>query len=344
MPVKEAADLSSLLRSIQSAKTPIERFKLAARSWRTVRALPRDVRLRLARQIGVEGVEEVLERLADGKLDGRASSKELLRILEEAEKADPARAKALLASAKDVGRQKEMLRRAAEAIRQQVFETSAPSAPVAVPRPEPPAAALPLTPQVQPPPVETPPPPPVPGKPAPAYPIPVPAAPAERPSIPITPTVGAPTAFPPQVVVPGVAPFASSAPAPPPALPPETLGFLDRLREASTVRRLRLLREGIEGIRPMSPDELRAVLEAFPVGWTRRRALAALLRAGVPAETSEATALIEELDSSSARLWCYAALLERPDLSDAERGAIRTRTPIGGRSARQPAASDGTDS
>lgn len=336
MPVKEAADLSSLLRSIQSAKTPIERFKLAARSWRTVRALPRDVRLRLARQIGVEGVEEVLERLADGKLDGRASSKELLRILEEAEKADPARAKALLASAKDVGRQKEMLRRAAEAIRQQVFEASAP---VAVPRPEPPAALPP-----PPPPAEAPQPPPGPGKPAPAYSIRVPAAPAERPSIPITPTVGAPTAFPPQVVAPGDAPFASSAPAPPPALPPETLGFLDRLREASTVRRLRLLREGIEGIRPMSSDELRAVLEAFPVGWTRRRALAALLRAGVPAETSEATALIEELDSSSARLWCYAALLERPDLSDAERGAIRTRTPIGGRSARQPAASDGTDS
>ena len=151
MPVNEAADLSSLLRSIQSAKTPIERFKLAARSWRTVRALPRDVRVRLARQIGVEGVEEALERLADGKLDGRASSKELLRILEEAEKADPARAKALLASAKDVDRQKEMLRRAAEAIRQQVFE---PSAPVSVPRSEPPAAALTLPPPVQPPPAE----------------------------------------------------------------------------------------------------------------------------------------------------------------------------------------------
>lgn len=309
MPAKEAADLSSLLRSIQSAKTPIERFKLAARSWRTVRALPRDVRVRLARQIGVEGVEEVLERLADGKLDGRASSKELLRILEEAERADPARAKALLASAKDVGRQKEMLRRAAEAIRQQVFEASAP---VPVPRPEPPAAALPFTPQVQPPPLETQqPPPPAPAKVYPADPIPVPDAPLGPP--PESPTVR----------------FDEPAPAAAPPLPwpaeppPEPSPSVSSPASTSTLRRFRDLLRDAQGL---GLEQLRELIDSFPSGWSRRRALVALLRAGIPARATDAIFLIQTLESPMARTWGYGELIARGGLSAlsaAEREEIR---------------------
>ena len=295
MPVNEAADLSSLLRSIQSAKTPIERFKLAARSWRTVRALPRDVRIRLARQIGVEGVEEVLERLADGKLDGRASSKELLRILEEAEKADPARAKALLAAAKDIGRQKEMLRKAAEAIRQQVFETSDP---VSVARPEPPPAALPV-----------------------ATPPPVPPS--------ASPRVSAPDPIPVPVAPPGPAdsPTARSekpAPAPAPPLP----SLAEPLPEpqpsvrypASTLRRFRDLPREAQGL---GLEQLRELIDSFPSGWSRRRALVALIRAGIPARATDAISLIQALESPMARTWGYGELLARGGLSAEELEEVR---------------------
>ena len=302
MPVREAADLSSLLRSIQSAKTPIERFKLAARSWRTVRALPRDVRVRLARQIGVEGVEEVLERLADGKLDGRASSKELLRILEEAEKADPARAKALLASAKDVGRQKEMLRRAAEAIRQQVFETSAP---VPVPRPEPPAAAPPV-PRVPPPPVETPLPSPAPAKVSPADPMPMAVAPPGPP--PESPTV--------RFEEPAAA---TAPPLPSPAEPPAEL-TPSVSSPMSTLRRFRDLVREAQGL---DLEQLRELIDSFPPGWSRRRALVALLRAGIPDRATDAISLIQTLESAMARTWGYGELIARGGLSAEEREEIR---------------------
>jgi len=128
------------------------------------------------------------------------------------------------------------------------------------------------------------------------------------------------------------------------ALGSDVLSLLDRLREASVVRRMRLLRLEVERLRGMTRDELAAVLEVFPTGWTRRRALAMLLREGVPRSLPDAKELIEGLESSTARAWCYAALLERPDLSDAERGAIRARTVAGRRSAGRPAAEDEGDS
>lgn len=330
-------DLAPLLRRLQAARTPLQKMKVAARAWQTLRALPRRDRLQLARQIGIESAEAALERLADGTLDGHVTSRELLVLLEEAERADPARAKELLAAVRDPRRQQELLRKAAAAVDEQVFGPSPPAFPggVAVSPPAPEAGAVGPPRHVPAPPRSAS------GLPAPPEPLSILEAPA------LAPTVAARAAIPvpSPAVTPWAAPFAASpGPAPVAALPAQTLAFLDRLRDASTVRRLRLVREGVEAIRHMSPEELRAVLEAFPVGWTRRRALAAMLRAGVPAETSEAMALIEDLDSPTARLWCYAALLERSHLSEAERGAIRARTPIGRRSARHPAAADGTGS
>ena len=77
----EAADLSALLRGIQSAKTPIERFKLAARSWRTVRALPRVVFATPLHFMGGKFNGD-LEPMMDADEDGR-DQRDFLRTITE---------------------------------------------------------------------------------------------------------------------------------------------------------------------------------------------------------------------------------------------------------------------
>jgi hypothetical protein len=66
-------------------------------------------------------------------------------------------------------------------------------------------------------------------------------------------------------------------------------------------------------------EEIHTLLESFPEGWARRRALVTLLRAGLPAELGDALDLIRGLDRESARMWALTALASRPDLSPADR-------------------------
>jgi len=86
----------------------------------------------------------------------------------------------------------------------------------------------------------------------------------------------------------------------------ETLGA-----EASAFSRLRVLNREIDGIRGSKTTTLRSLLETFPSGWARRRALAALISAGIPESDTEALDLIAGLENEIDRRWCLGALARR---------------------------------
>jgi hypothetical protein len=54
----------SLLHEMRSTASPIERLKLLARGWRSVRALSADDRRSLARELGFDGAEQMIDQLA----------------------------------------------------------------------------------------------------------------------------------------------------------------------------------------------------------------------------------------------------------------------------------------
>ena len=72
----------------------------------------------------------------------------------------------------------------------------------------------------------------------------------------------------------------------------------------------------------MSALDLRSVLEGFPDGWARRRALLELLRGGVPGSLGDALALVEALGSERDRVWCLGALAESREIREGDREAL----------------------
>ena len=74
----------------------------------------------------------------------------------------------------------------------------------------------------------------------------------------------------------------------------------------------------------MSTAGLRSILDGFPDGWARRRAMLELLRAGIPAALPDALSLVEALGSERDRLWCLGALTDARDIPAADREALLT--------------------
>ena len=83
---------------------------------------------------------------------------------------------------------------------------------------------------------------------------------------------------------------------------------------ASSFSRLRVLERDMKRIRGSSLATLRGLLDTFPGGWARRRALAAMIAAGVPSRAAYAIDLIADLESEIDRRWCLGALAQRGDL------------------------------
>jgi hypothetical protein len=69
-------------------------------------------------------------------------------------------------------------------------------------------------------------------------------------------------------------------------------------------------------------SELHDVLESFPAGWPRRRALETMFRSGLPTEIEVALGLIDSLDRSSERMWALTALIASRELNIADREAL----------------------
>ena len=65
----------------------------------------------------------------------------------------------------------------------------------------------------------------------------------------------------------------------------------------------------VRGWTGVGSDQLRLVVESFPEGWSRRRALAILLGHGLPPGTEEAMDLLGELPGELDRMWALSAFL-----------------------------------
>ncbi len=337
--------LSALLHELQHARSPLAQARVLARAWRTVRELsPTDRRL-LARHAGFDGAEEILEGLS--RRSGGLAPAMLLRVLANARGTDGSAVSELLAALRDPQRRDEAISLGADlasnllaepdpedagpdiaeaidalhAVEESTIET--PEEALAslnalepdpeeddeeFPAPESPPVSLPEiddTPEAE---LETmtpqeyePPPPPPPA-----------AADWSRWQIAAEKSRPAPT------------PRPELRPSAPQGGPPrfEARAVMGAMgAEQSVFSQLRVLRRELSGFAGSSVDTLRELIEAFPDGWARRRALCALLEAGIPAETWGALELVSRLGHEVDRRWCLGLLARRGEL----RGALLGR-------------------
>jgi hypothetical protein len=328
--------LSALLHELQHARSPLAQARVLARAWRTVRELsPTDRRL-LARHAGFEGAEEVLEGLSQRK--GGLAPAMLLRVLANARATDGSAVSELLAAFRDPLRRGEAVSQGAELasdllsgpeaeeVRAEVGEAleelQAVEETIVEPEPETTDADI-----------------------AEQEPVdedqgiePAPEPEPETDSAHATEPEPEPEPVPPPppVVDWGRLQSASEssrpAPTPRPELRPSVSDVGSRPFEArvimgamgaapSVLSQLRVLQRELSGFKGSSVATLRELIEAFPDGWARRRALCALFEEGIPAESHDALELVSCLDRELDRRWCLGLLAHRGKL----RGSVLTR-------------------
>jgi hypothetical protein len=299
-PVPET--LPELVQQLGSTYSPFERLKMLSRAWQLLRAMTPQERLVIATQLGLDHADEVVEAVA--RRSGHEASPALISMIEKAQTQGTGHLPALLADLRDPNRRAELLKQGAQAA-----VAGALAAPPA-PKPGPPPKPKPAPPS---------PPPPMEAAPIPAAPPPKPAPPPPEPVAPPPPPPPPPPA---------------QEPPPPPKPRPEppvrkTDGVLaGKLAEApSLTGRFHALRRHLQEAQGLSREELQPVLEAFPDGWARRRALLELLRSGAPAALQDALGLVEALGSERDRAWCLGALADERPLSARDREALLAAVP-----------------
>jgi hypothetical protein len=276
-------ELGRLLNELKRVSSPLQRMKLLARGWRSIQRLSPGQRRALAKHVGVDGAENLIERMALQK--GRVGPALMQRALDKVRESDPGQLKELLRGLRDPVRRGAILERGID-----TFADSL-AGPEPEPEQEPELEAAP-EPEPPPPPEPEPEPAPEPEPPPPTPPEPEPeAAPEPEPPPPPEPE--------PEIV-----------------LEPEQVAIHNRLLERventdSLTRRFRALREDIGLAQDLSFDQLEGLLASFPSGWARRRVLAALLRAGIPEDREAAASLVEKLESPVSRKWCARILSAR---------------------------------
>ncbi len=307
--IPPAATVPELLQQLKRTFSPFERLRILGRAWVLLHRMSPQERLAVAAQLGLDNADELVEAIA--ARSGTQASPGLLSLIDQAQKKGTAHLPQLISDLKDPNKRTERLRQGVEAA--EIALTAAPTAgvkppplPPPVPEPHPPplipveAVKL-VTPPAEPPPA---PPPPV---------LTAPPPPAPSPAPPVTQK---PEPTPPRPEPPPepLAPSAGPAPVVEIAAP---LHLMERFRELHhTV--------GGEGKPPISG--LRSLVEGFPDGWARRRALLELLRAGNPPLLRDALALLDTLGSERDRLWCLGALADR-DLATADREVLLAAAP-----------------
>jgi len=341
--------LNALLFELQTAGSPLAQAKILARAWRTVRELSPTDRKLLGRHAGFDGAEEILEGLAKKK--GGMAPAILLQMLANARNTDSSTLQNLLSAFRDPSRRDEAVSRSLdlasdlmknqapeEEVEEALYElqaveasggetpAEAPVAPHAVdgeggrvpdesgdPPESDPESSTEIEPEIQPEPPAVPPVPPVvsepetipkklrPPKPAAVdwsrwdsatpSPRPMPTPRAERHS---TVSTSGPRRFGEVAAVTAV------------GIEPTVLG------------RLRTLHLARADLADSNIETLGDLVEGFPDGWVRRRAVSALIEAGVPARADDAVTLVaSSLDRELDRRWCLGVLAARGDLRGA---------------------------
>jgi len=331
--------LTALLHELQHARSPLAQARVLARGWRTVRQLsPTDRRL-LARHAGFEGAEDILEGLS--QRTGGLAPAMLLRVLANARGADGSNVSELLAAFRDPRRRDEAISLGANLASDLLAEPEADDGPEAigeaieelqaveesiVESPEEALAALnalepdPDAEDEQKPASESVPeiddtqePEPEP------EPVPEPLPPPPPPVVDWSRWHSAtesrrPAPVPREAIRPSVADAGSRR--------FEARAVMGALgAEQSVFSQLRVLRRELSGFAGSSIGTLQELIEAFPDGWARRRALCALLEAGIPAETRDVLELVACLERELDRRWCLGILARQGDL----RGTLLSR-------------------
>ncbi len=304
-------ELTALLYELERAANPLDRLQIAARAWRSVRALDRTERRDLARRVGIDGAEELLEKLA---ARGGLAPATLLEALRRARNADPSALKGLISGLRTPGQREaavlEGLRLAEDLLEphgdqgpEEVEDDHPEVSPAEPGEPEPAPEPIHAQPPPEPPQPRRPTPPASRPRPAP----PVPVEPKPRPVPP--PDLEKPTPRPREQPVPRPRPTAVVASAePPPVEAPAEI----RSRRGALHRLEKRLAE------PLTASELEAAVHAIPDGWARRRAVLAALRHGQPDAPGGALRLISVLAEERDRRWCLSALLADRHLEEEE--------------------------
>jgi len=89
--------------------------------------------------------------------------------------------------------------------------------------------------------------------------------------------------------------------------------------EPRITERLHRLRGEAAVLREAEVDELITVLGSFPPGWARRRAMQRLLEAGVPLHVADAVRLLGMLERPSERLWAITTIAATRCLDETDR-------------------------
>lgn len=347
-------DLLDLIVQLREAKSPLARVRVVARAWRTVRALTPKQRYEIAVHLGLDGADDLIEAIAAHA--GTTPPPELMQAVNQVQKMDPATVKAIAARVRNPQQRSEGIRQGLKAIEDVLAgpepapapkapaqatpswlpkgASPTPPAPAPPPPPAPPVVARPATswplreaaPEPKPAPAPTPAPAPV------AAPAPAPPPPSPPPPAPV-PVVTAPA--PPPPPAPQWDPPRPAAPEPPRELAaPVRTGLADHLGSIPALTaRFRHLRRHVDQARPLPVAELRALLEVFPDGWARRRALSELIEEGVPARATDVLSLVDVLQSPRDRAWCLGTVADTRTLSAEERDALlqAAATPSGRR-------------
>jgi hypothetical protein len=324
--VQPPATLQELVDQLGRTYSPFERLKILGRAWGLLREMRPEQRMAVAAQLGLDHADEVVDAIA--RRSGGQSSPALLSLIEKAQVKGTHHLPELIADLRDPKRRAARLRQGAQAAlegAEAALEGETPEVPWL-----PPGAVTPPAAPQRPAPVGAPPraaaprsaaPQAVPvGKPAPAPPV---SPPAPEPAPPPRPAPPAPAAEKKEEARPVVPhPAAAKPPAPRPAAV-ETNALAGKLAAVPALTpRFRLLRRHVKETRGMSAAGLRSVVESFPDGWARRRALLELLRGGAPGSLRDALALVEALASERDRLWCLGALAESRDIPEADRESL----------------------
>jgi len=328
--------LNALLFELQTAQTPLARARVLARSWRTLRELSPTDRKLLARHAGFDGAEELLEGLAKRK--GGWGPAMLMEVLGNARSADASTVSEIVRGLRTPGLRKDALRRGADFAAELLAEPEEVQ-PVDGDGPaddgvvgEEPAEEAQLPQKVEP-----------------VVPVPVavpdeslktdevlavePATAAKVPALEPENEIESetePLPEPESVRVPhpsrsaavdwsrwDVAPDAVSGEAAAGVVAHKPIARAPGASGRTTLAVLANLRRELSNLRGASVDRLRVLLAELPEGWARRRALAALLEGGVPADAGDALELIADFDRELDRRWCLGVLARRGDLEGA---------------------------
>jgi hypothetical protein len=354
----KTADVAALIFELQRTSSPVERARVLARAWRTIRGLDPVERRLLAREVGFDGAEELLEGLA-GRGAGGLAPAALLEALNRARQDEGLSMRSLVSALRDPGRRDELVTRGLDLAAELVEESEDGGVPGSTGPADVPAAAVPgsheedasasevdrdlgvgaKAPRVSPPP-----------KSRPERPGPDPAmgrgvSSGEAPPsgrgrsgvtqpVPVRKPLPAPPGTESAAAEPSIWDRITSRSAPTTASDVEQpasqrwSSSTAADRSVTVLNRLRRFRVSIPRLRNGSPEELGEALAELTEPWARRRAMLAFLEAGIPADPAAAVRLVgSELDRPLDRRWCLAALARRGDLAgEALRHALELLT------------------